>query len=509
LNKPCIIIFLLFVATQLSGQIEQVDRYEVPVNDKVTYSIQPCGESGLVMWNIRDIVNQPDSLLLSISSLDTALNYQWERKFLLGSGRRFIAQTKNGRKAYFLFASNDIRDRNLQLIEVDAKSGFTRVHVIKNIIPFSFFDMKVTGEAVIVAGYFNYRPFVIPFDFNERIPRVLPGLFSDKSEIVQIKVNANETIDIILKGKNIEKNTTLFIYTFTNKANLIKTIELQVAEKNKSLLFGRLKSLDGTAELIAGTYGRKNSDYSRGIFVANVNQLGQQNIKYYNYAEFENFFSYMRAKKEARIKRRIERKKIKNKKIRFNYRLIVHEIIKHKDQYILLGEAFYPQYKTISGSNNNLFAPAWTVNRGMFSYSRVFDGYRYTHAVVIGFNERGRVLWDNSFEIKDVVSMKLEQYVHASVEKDRINLLYVFDGAIRSKVIRGNDVIEGKEIVDIQTKFDTDNVDVDDTEVTGLQKWYGNNFITYGYQKIKNLTAVGVNLNREVFFINKLTSKVE
>jgi len=501
-----IFCFLTFIA---HAQIEQVARYEVPGEDKITYSIQPCGENGLVLWNLRDIQGQTDSLLLSISALDTALNYQWERKFLLSSKRQFIAQTNHDQKAYFLFASNDLKDRDLQLIEINSRTGFTRVHIIKNIIPFSFFNMKVTGNAVILAGYFNYRPFVLLFDFDERIPRVLPGLFSDKTEIVQIKVNQNETIDIILKGKNFDKNTTLYIYTFSKKANLLKTIELQVADKNKSLLFGRLKSLKGPAELIAGTYGRKNSEYSRGIFIANVNQIGQQNIKYYNYAEFENFFNYMKAKREARIKRRIERKRIKNKKIRFNYRLNVHKIFKHKDQYILLGEAFYPQYRTISGGNNNLFAPTWTVNRGMFSYSRVFDGYRYTHAVVIGFNQQGKVLWDNSFEIKDVLSKQLDQYVHASIQEDRINLLYVFDGAIRSKVIRGNEVIEGKEIIDIQTKYSNDSAAQEDTEVTGLQTWYGSNFITYGYQRIKNLTTAGVNLNRNVFFINKLSSKVE
>ena len=56
----------------------------------------------------------------------------------------------------------------------------------------------------------------------------------------------------------------------------------------------------------------------------------------------------MRARRQERIENKIERKKINGKKIKFNYRLLVHDIIDHGDQYIMLGEAFYPKYKTSS-----------------------------------------------------------------------------------------------------------------------------------------------------------------
>jgi len=506
LNRLLCLSLLVFVVGVSHAQLNQTNRYEMLMHeDDLNYEVLTCGEEGLVVWRTLQTKNYSDSLILELTLLDTTLNQVWTKRYPADKNLEYIAQKYHEGGVYFLFRNYTNKVRNLKLIELNLTDGSINQHTIKNIIPFSYFNMEVTDRSVVIGGYFNYRPLVLLFDFIEKIPRVLPGLFNDKSELAQMKVNDNNTIDIVLTGRNVEKDNTLFIYTFDDQARLLKMIELN-ATKRKSLLFGRSKYLSGLSQIVAGVYGRRNSDYSRGVFMANINEYGEQNIKYYNYAEFENFFSYMRAKREARIKRRIERKKIKNKKIKFNYRLLVHEIIEHDNQYILLGEAFYPKYKTVPNTPG-MFNPVWSVNRGLFSYNRIFEGYQYTHAVVIGFNKKGDVLWDNSFEIKDVLSKRLQQFVHVSVDEDYINLLYVYDNAIRSKVVSGDDVIEGKSFTDIELKYENDTVDENDTEVEGFSKWYDDVFVTYGFQTVKNMRKQGVALNRDVFFVNKVITK--
>ena len=134
----------------------------------------------------------------------------------------------------------------------------------------------------------------------------------------------------------------------------------------------------------------------------------------------------------------------------------------------------------------------------------MFDGYRYTHAVIMGFDKQGNLLWDNSFEINDVISFELEQFVQASIKDNPISLIYVFDNQIRSKVVQGNDVLEGKELVDIKLQFSEDQVVKDGTIIHGLDPWYDNVFYTYGTQKIRNQVTGGSELTREVYFINKV-----
>ncbi len=49
------------------------------------------------------------------------------------------------------------------------------------------------------------------------------------------------------------------------------------------------------------------------MFVANVDAQGGYAIKYYNYGDLERFFNYMKARREKRVKERIERRKIRGK----------------------------------------------------------------------------------------------------------------------------------------------------------------------------------------------------
>jgi hypothetical protein len=180
-------------------------------------------------------------------------------------------------------------------------------------------------------------------------------------------------------------------------------------------------------QVVAGVFGTRNSEYARGLFIATVDPAGLQRMRYYYFADLQNFFKYMKAKREQRIKARIERKRIKGKRARFNYRFMVHELVPYNNQYVLLGEAFYPKYTSVdSRSYNGFFSPGFSQG-AYIRNGRIFDGYYYTHAVVIGFDNDGNIRWDNSFEINDVKTFTLEQFVKLEVQEDKIALLYPFD----------------------------------------------------------------------------------
>ena len=170
--------------------------------------------------------------------------------------------------------------------------------------------------------------------------------------------------------------------------------------------------------------------------------------------------------------------------------------LEYDDQYVMIGEAYYPKYNSPGTLAITGTSP--------YEYGSYFTGYRYTHAVVIGYDKQGNVLWDNSFEIEDVLTYSLEQLVHADVQDDQIVLLYVYDNEIRSKIIKGGEVLEGKSYSAIRLTFDNDELRDRRTDIGGLEDWYDSNFYAYGTQQIKNLTDAGVKLNRRVFFINKL-----
>ncbi|QSE95953.1 hypothetical protein [Fulvivirga lutea] len=504
LNSLFVVLLMPLLAMELSAQIIQPDRFEI-VGEYDNIDVIPAGENGLFLVSSNREPGESE-VEWQVIKLDTAFFGDWDRTYSVPKNQVLLSKYFDNGKLYFLFSKNDPKDRNLELISFDVRDGSAKSYVIRNYIPFSLFDFKVTDNAAIIGGYFNYRPLVILYNFANQIPVILPGLFIENADFAQIKVNNRSTFDILLTGKTIDKKATIFIYTYSTNGELLRQTSLDT-DKKKGLLFGRSESLNPGSQIVAGVYGRRNSEYSRGVFLANVNEDGTQDMNYYNYAELGNFFNYMRSGRERRVRNRIERRKIKEKKIKFTYRLLVHDIIENGENYILLGEAFYPKYKNIQGNYTGIFTPVYSINRGLYSSNRVFDGFQYTHAVLLGFNKQGDLLWDNSFEINDVKSFELEQFVHASVEKDKIALLYVFNDKIRSKIIKESEVIEDKELTPIRLKYDSDNLVDNSTIIQGLNSWYDNVFITYGTQEIKNLTSGEVDLKRKVFFINKVIYK--
>lgn len=489
-------MFLTLTSVSLSNaqQVLQTGRYELPLERNDYYEVMPSQEDGIFLYR-RLYATSDDKI--EIIKLDTAFNVNW--KGYLSVDKRMLLMAKRAVRGQFflLLRQPDVKRNNMQLFAVSQDNGAYINYQIRNFIPFGPTEFQITEKAALIGGYYNQVPVVLYFSFVTQRSKILPGLLNESGELTQVKVFEDGTFDVLISARNYKKQQTVWIKSYDAEGDLQSNYALD-PEENKHLIFARAMKTDENVQLIAGVYGGRNSEYSRGLFLASVDPSGLQQLRYYNYGDLENFFRYMKAKREKRVKDRIERRKIMGKRIRFSYRFLVHEIVPYKNQYVLLGEAFYPRYKSVD--------PSYGFFTGGSRYSnirngRIFDGYSYTHAVVMGFDEKGKLLWDNSFEINDVRTFTLEQFVKLEVQEDRIALLYLFENELRSKIIQDNEVLEGKTFEPIKTIRENEVVKKEETELSKLDYWYQNFFYAYGIQEITN-PGTG---KRRVFFINKIS----
>ena len=209
---------------------------------------------------------------------------------------------------------------------------------------------------------------------------------------------------------------------------------------------------------------------------------------------------HLKPKREKRIKNRIERKRAKGKIKKFNYRLLVHTILEREGEYVMVAEAYYPRYNYSSSSSNFSpygFTPA-------FRNNPYFLGYKYTHAVVLAFDPNCNIIWDQTFKIEDIQTYSLEENVVVSASGDRVILMYLQENEIRTKVVEGNDIVEGRTFNPVKLSFESDEVKSRDPNVEGLKKWYGKTLFAYGEQRIKNSNEIAGQTQRKVFYINKI-----
>lgn len=479
------------------AQVEQTDRFEFPIAPNQQFEIVSAGDKGIFLHHT---VRHSDTDRIWLIKLDTVFAKQWDGFIPIENGYLPMGKKVYRSKLYLLFRYRDYSRNNLLLFEVDESNGRYRRYEIRSFIPFTPSEFQVTGNAVLMGGYFNKAPFVLFYSLTSHTSKILPGFFNEAGELNQIRTYPDGTFDVLISARNYLRQKTIWIKNYDPEGNLLRNFALE-PEERKHLIFGRTLKLDNGLQIVAGVYGNRSSEFSRGLFIARIHPDGLHQIRYYGFGDLQNFFRYMKANREKRVKNRIERRKIKGKKTRFNYRFLVHELVPHNNQYILLGEAFYPRYVNLDRSYYGSFFDSFA-RRPMFVHNgRIFDGYYYTHAAVMGFNAQGDLLWDNSFEINDVRTFSLEQFVKLQTYPDKIALFYVFDNNIRSKIISGNQVLEGKSVVPIQT-FSNGFIARTESNNSKLEYWYSDYLYTYGIQDVVGRYANG---RQRVFFINKIS----
>jgi len=475
--------------TTSKAQVRQINQIEIPLNlweDASQYKILSTGEQGLLFIR-RFSGNTIDQML--ITHLDTLLNKQWENSIPIPRFAVTVTEQIRNNIAYFL-----LKDRaEFLLISIQVSDGAYMLTSIKNPLLFNPTELSVSDDVILIGGYYNQRPLVFYYNFKQQKSKILPGLFNEVGELNQIKINDEGSIQVIVCAKNWDQRKSLWIRTYDTDGNLVKTTLLK-PDPDKNLIFGKSFDLGNGKEVVLGSYGRY-IEYARGIFSAEINLEGEPKITYHNFGDLQRFFGYLKPKHEARVMERNERRKLKGKKLRYNYHYVVNDIIPHRDEFILLGEVFYPRY-TYSSMGNSSFSGN--------SYMRsqpIFDGYQYSHAIVAGFDKKGKLLWDNSFKMDHVKTMTLQQFVKILPFENKLDMLYVNDNSLNSKTILETNVIKNT----VTTTLYDSNPKNTFTELSKLENWYGDYLFAYGALLIVNpVQQDGTRTTKRVFYISKI-----
>jgi hypothetical protein len=501
-------LILLFLVVLTSGALAQVSqvRFEMPVHTRQSdpYKTISLQKNGLLIYG--SFIAESGAAI-EVIRVDTTFKEVWKGFIKVDRNLSLYYSTYLGDRIFMLLKDRFNPMAEFQILAVHVDNGNYVMRNVKTMIPFIPTHFLVTSEAALIGGHFNYRPLVLYYDFNLGQSKVLPGFFNEAGELDQLRADEEGNIDIVVSGKAMTKRRSLWIRNYDKHGGLVKTIVLQ-PDEDKNLIYGRSVNKPGGEQIVCGVYGRY-TEYSRGIFIANIDPYGEYKITYYNFADLQRFFNYMKARREKRVKDRIERRKVRGKKVKFNYRIMVNELVPYGDnQVVMLGEAFYPHYSYPSPNMRpaGLFYPRY----GGIGGSRgdlIFDGYQYTHAVVIGFDKDGTLRWDNSFEINDVRTFQLQQFVKILPQQSKISLLYLYDNVIRSKIIKDSEVLEGKAYDPLTMAFKSDFIKDRDTQQAKLEYWYDDVFYATGIQQVRNLKDAGVNASRRVFFVNKIKYK--
>jgi small nuclear ribonucleoprotein (snRNP)-like protein len=131
------------------------------------------------------------------------------------------------------------------------------------------------------------------------------------------------------------------------------------------------------------------------------------------------------------------------------------------------------------------------------------DQIRTYATVLVAFDAKGNLLWDQSMKLDDIEKPALEQVSDYYNNGDEIIFLYKKESELKTKSISVNSDAAYEATEKLKLKDDADEVRDEKENEGGLRHWVDNSFYVFGYQTIRNTNRKDDRV-RDVFYINKV-----
>lgn len=418
-----------------------------------------------------------------------------------------------GANAYALFQSEAVEHR-LWVAAIEGRTGQVHTYQFETKLARSIYDLKALDGNLFVSVLVDNHLTILLLDLAANKFQFLPSVYEPlPTQLSFLADSAARRAEFVLSQTNGFK-TRLQLKQLSAEGKLLRS-EFVQAESERGLISAQISPATDSANgrLLAGTYTLRDSRFSQGLFAADlsagVTPTGsRRSLRFYDFANLKHFFDFMSPSRAARLRRRSEKFRANDRVLRLHYRTLIHDLIPFQNGYVMVAEVYYPNYRQNGYSPfAGQFLPYSPYryggynNANWYGGTRQAEGYRITHALVCGFDNRGNLLWDNTFVLKDVYNNNLVETVRLRPLPDgqRVAIAYIDEDKFNYKVIDKSAPSPNDLHVELQTSaLPTVKEKATSTSQEGLLAWYGSRFLAFGYQNIRTEKAP----NREVFFVN-------
>jgi hypothetical protein len=514
----CVFLILFFLSgpvsrsqgLQTSADTDRPVRVEIPVKSTdETYHLLPVSSTGALLY-FKSVETINDSLTKWYFSLyDTDLHPLWVKSIPLRS-------------------ELEVRDFSIEkdtitllFIESEKTKGIARLEILLRL---ECKSGKITGSRYSLNGNIIPAKFVVFHDHAF----LGYNLKNEPAHIQIIKTVTGEVADCMLTSQGTNSTITGFIIdTLSN--TLYATIRKAISKKNNisdllKINFSGTKISETEISTISPAWEIRNlqlfpvntddllviatyseagksakdglSNTSTGFFTCRIRNGVQADIRFTSFLDLKNFKNILAEKDLEILKKKGAKKNQSMNEFAPEVNLLVHPLIVHNDQVLFLGESYIPEYHPENFTEFDFYG------RPYINTYNVFDGYRYSSAIVAGFDKSGNLKWDNSMEIRNLISPELNPKVNIfCFSSDTMVLCYSSEARIASKIIKGNDVVEKLDFSTMEQMYPEDKMLTESKNY--MVPWYGPFFLCYGFQEIKNINS-SENKKRTVYYFTKV-----
>jgi hypothetical protein len=504
--------FPALVSSQQNHEARGDEPARLEINartDRDSYKVLSCGRHGVLVFFKSVEIADDKRIKWYFSLYDQNLALIWTKSLpvLTDLDYKFTKTIQDTLALVFVNTGKQKNeDQALEIIRIPLLNGLFIPNLTK--VPANTEPVFIAFAGRFAYLALNHKNGPAAIEIIDLITNHTKGFFTGREFPTSVRWFAADSISgmikmILTKAVNKKENEHWF-EVFDTTGNVKTSIQVSTINADRDFTGFKAVVTPTGDDLVIGSYRlassgtnekNKGVEESSGIFTSLIVPGNQKNLNFYNFLELKSANSLLSMKNLMDLKKKALKKNKNIGEYSADFRVLFHELFTQNGSYILISEIYGSQYHSENFTDFDFYGRPFSN-----SYA-VFDGYRFTNAVITAFNAEGQLLWDNALEIRDVISYDLSPKVCAIPQGDRILIAYNSSGKIGSKIIRREETPGKLEFSPVELKYPDDKL-LSETR-NGMVPWYDNYFLCYGFQDIKNV-ALEENNRRLVFYLTKV-----
>ncbi len=236
LLKKIVILGLLLGATlccrqNALAQANQTARYELEQKGTDSeYSVISLKEEGLFV--IRDNEKYSEGKRIwELIRLDTTLQEVWREQLQTETRVRLVGYEYRDNLSYILFRLGENEASELVLYTIHIRSKEIKQYSIKQAVSFRITHFNALAHSIALGGYVQNEPAILLYDLDSEKTKLVPGFFISDTELLDVRVNSNNTFNVVVADRTNKQKMKLVLKTFDAQGALLLEDAMEVNTK--------------------------------------------------------------------------------------------------------------------------------------------------------------------------------------------------------------------------------------------------------------------------------------
>lgn len=248
------------------------------------------------------------------------------------------------------------------------------------------------------------------------------------------------------------------------------------ALKGKLLIDGNVTWIDEHASLICGATG-ESSSIAKGMYILEMKDGKVVRRSDYDFNDFKDYYATLNAKTQQRM----ERKRNRRKNFESQCYMVTHPVVFNENTWTIVGEVFYPTYRTE-------YRTTYVNGRAVTQAVYVFDGYAYSHAVVLQVSPELEKIRDYTFDL--TIADKpyyVKKFIRIAQVGTKLNFFYASYNTFGHASLE-NGGIEKSDLVKIVNREDDlkESEKIKSIVGSSVEYWYENYYLVTESYEVKD-----------------------